>query len=213
MNSNSTYKHHLKVLLLGQSGIGKTCVLLRFLKEELLPCEHVPTVSIEARSILQTIEAKSTLISVFDSPGNPRFNDVVRALWHSMTLIVFVASLADVESIEYVKEKHQLIFPEDSSDELNHVRKILILNQFEGEETEAAREAFMELANITHIKVVECNVWESTTCADYIMAALKETIKEIVIKEQNEKRVIKQSKRERLKRFFCRCWRSDGPLK
>jgi len=86
--------HLIKVLTIGESGVGKTCLIQRFNKNE-FSMNHLSTIAIDFK--LKTIEVSGAKIKmqIWDTAGQERFNTLTtsffkgginRIRWHCALL-------------------------------------------------------------------------------------------------------------------------------
>lgn len=83
------YKYLFKFIIIGNTGekkfnlgVGKSCVLLRFIHEEFRN-NHEVTIGIEFGSKVIQIEEQSIKLQVWDTAGQESFRSVTRAYYRS----------------------------------------------------------------------------------------------------------------------------------
>uniref|UniRef100_A0A452G7N5 small monomeric GTPase n=1 Tax=Capra hircus TaxID=9925 RepID=A0A452G7N5_CAPHI len=83
-----------KVMLLGDSGVGKTCLLIRFRDGAFLSGTFIATVGIDFRNKVVTVDGVRVKLQIWDTAGQERFRSVTHAyyrdaqgkgLWHGAT--------------------------------------------------------------------------------------------------------------------------------
>ena len=62
------YDHLLKLIIIGDSSVGKTCLLLQF-SENNFPTSHMPTIGIDFKIKTINIENKKVKLQVWDTAG------------------------------------------------------------------------------------------------------------------------------------------------
>ncbi len=67
------YDYLVKILIVGESGVGKTCLLQRF-EQGNFSVSHLPTISIDFKMKLVTIGEKKLKMQIWDTAGQERFN-------------------------------------------------------------------------------------------------------------------------------------------
>ena len=55
MNKKQAYDHRIKLIIIGDSAVGKTCILLRFADDN-FPTQHMPTIGIDFK--IKTLEVE-----------------------------------------------------------------------------------------------------------------------------------------------------------
>ena len=69
------YDHLLKLIIIGDSSVGKTCILLRF-SEDNFPVSHMPTIGIDFKIKTINIDDKRVKLQVWDTAGQERFRTI-----------------------------------------------------------------------------------------------------------------------------------------
>ena len=74
------YDHLIKVLMIGESGVGKTCIIQRFNKNE-FSMNHLSTIAIDFK--LKTIEVPGAKLKmqIWDTAGQERFNTLTTSFF------------------------------------------------------------------------------------------------------------------------------------
>lgn len=105
------YDYLFKLLLIGDSGVGKSCLLLRF-AENAFTESYLSTIGVDFK--IRTIEAdgKMLKLQIWDTAGQERFRTISQAYYRGAHGIAVVYDVTDGESFENVKtwikeiEKH-----------------------------------------------------------------------------------------------------------
>eukprot|EP00808_Paulinella_micropora_P004058 g71112.t1 len=88
-----------KVLLLGDSGVGKTALLLRF-AESLFSYSYTSTIGIDYRQKNLTVPEGKVHMQIWDTAGQERFRTLTRAYYRKVTGIALVYSIDDPKSFQ-----------------------------------------------------------------------------------------------------------------
>ncbi|KAI4503825.1 hypothetical protein M0802_001228 [Mischocyttarus mexicanus] len=70
-----------KVMLLGDSGVGKTCLLTRFRDGRFLFGNYITTVGIDFRNKIVTVDETKVKLQIWDTAGQERFRSVTHAYY------------------------------------------------------------------------------------------------------------------------------------
>ncbi|KAL2716925.1 ras-related protein Rab-37-like isoform X3 [Vespula squamosa] len=70
-----------KVMLLGDSGVGKTCLLTRFRDGRFLSGNYITTVGIDFRNKIVTVDETRVKLQIWDTAGQERFRSVTHAYY------------------------------------------------------------------------------------------------------------------------------------
>lgn len=92
----------MKLLLVGDSGVGKSCLLLRFVEDKFNP-SFITTIGIDFK--IRTIESKGKRIKlqVWDTAGQERFRTITTAYYRGAMGIVLIYDVTDSRSFESVE--------------------------------------------------------------------------------------------------------------
>jgi small GTP-binding protein len=91
-----------KVLLLGDSSVGKTCFLLRF-TEDTFTDNHISTIGVDYKIKIINSDDKIVKLQVWDTAGQDRFRSITKNYFrgsHGIILIYDITSLASFNNIK-----------------------------------------------------------------------------------------------------------------
>ncbi|XP_062453648.1 ras-related protein Rab-13 isoform X2 [Rhea pennata] len=74
------YDHLFKLLLIGDSGVGKTCLIIRF-AEDNFTSTYISTIGIDFKIRTVEIEGKKIKLQVWDTAGQERFKTITTAYY------------------------------------------------------------------------------------------------------------------------------------
>nr|XP_048312122.1 ras-related protein Rab-13 isoform X2 [Myodes glareolus] len=74
------YDHLFKLLLIGDSGVGKTCLIIRF-AEDNFNSTYISTIGIDFKIRTVEIEGKRIKLQVWDTAGQERFKTITTAYY------------------------------------------------------------------------------------------------------------------------------------
>ncbi|GME94715.1 hypothetical protein B5S28_g321 [[Candida] boidinii] len=105
---SKAYDKTMKLLLVGDSGVGKSCLLLRFVDDKFNP-SFITTIGIDFK--IKTIEINGTKIKlqVWDTAGQERFRTITTAYYRGAMGIIIVYDVCDENSFESVKKWFQTV--------------------------------------------------------------------------------------------------------
>ena len=67
------FDYLIKVLLIGESGVGKTCILQQFIENKFM-VNHLPTIAIDFRMKVIKVNNSRVKMQLWDTAGQERFN-------------------------------------------------------------------------------------------------------------------------------------------
>ncbi|XP_064091026.1 ras-related protein Rab-26-like [Macrobrachium nipponense] len=89
------YDFTFKVMLIGDSCVGKTCLLTRFKDGKFLSGSFISTVGIDFRNKVVTVDGSKVKLQIWDTAGQERFRSVTHAYYrdaHALLLLYDVTS-------------------------------------------------------------------------------------------------------------------------
>ena len=91
----------LKVVLLGESGVGKTCIISQFTEHKF---EQATLSSLSAQFVSKTIEyidfGKAIKFDIWDTVGQERFRSMAKIFYKDAKVVVFVYDITSSKSFE-----------------------------------------------------------------------------------------------------------------
>ncbi|KAM9001829.1 ras-related protein Rab-13 isoform X1 [Sarcophilus harrisii] len=96
------YDHLFKLLLIGDSGVGKTCLIIRF-AEDNFNSTYISTIGIDFKIRTVEIEGKKIKLQVWDTAGQERFKTITTAYYRGAMGIILVYDITDEKSFENIQ--------------------------------------------------------------------------------------------------------------
>ncbi|KAI5128141.1 ras-related protein Rab-26 isoform X4 [Manis pentadactyla] len=97
------YDVAFKVMLVGDSGVGKTCLLVRFKDGAFLAGTFISTVGIDFRNKVLDVDGMKVKMQIWDTAGQERFRSVTHAYYrdaHALLLLYDVTNKASFDNIQ-----------------------------------------------------------------------------------------------------------------
>lgn len=95
------YDYLFKIILLGDSGVGKTSIILRFSDNSYNPDFH-STIGVDFRVSQQTINNKSVKLQLWDTAGQERFRNIVSSYYRVAHAALFIFDITNLASFENI---------------------------------------------------------------------------------------------------------------
>ncbi|XP_038619859.1 ras-related protein Rab-26 [Tachyglossus aculeatus] len=102
-SSGEFYDVAFKVMLVGDSGVGKTCLLVRFKDGAFLAGSFISTVGIDFRNKVLNVDGVKVKLQIWDTAGQERFRSVTHAYYrdaHALLLLYDVTNKASFDNIQ-----------------------------------------------------------------------------------------------------------------
>lgn len=103
-----------KVIMLGDSGVGKSSILLRITNHD-FQYNNLPTIGVDFGSIMINLPNHSVKMQFWDAAGQERFRSIVRNYYRNSSVVILVFDLSCIKS---------LINLRDWIDEIKRIRGI-----------------------------------------------------------------------------------------
>ncbi|XP_053647988.2 ras-related protein Rab-8A [Cherax quadricarinatus] len=90
LSQYETCDHTFKVMLIGDSCVGKTCLLTRFKDGTFLSGSFISTIGIDFRNKVVTVDGSKVKLQIWDTAGQERFRSVTHAYYrdaHALLLL------------------------------------------------------------------------------------------------------------------------------
>ena len=97
------YDHLFKLVLIGDSGVGKSCLLLRFADDQYTD-SYISTIGVDFRFRTVTIDNKVIKLQIWDTAGQERFRTITSAYYRGADGIIIVYDVTSPESFDHVEE-------------------------------------------------------------------------------------------------------------
>ncbi|CAF1621520.1 unnamed protein product [Rotaria magnacalcarata] len=102
-NQNNAQQNIFKVMLLGDSGVGKTCLLVRFKDDTFLSGSFIATVGIDFRNKTIVINDKQVKLQIYDTAGQERFRSVTHSYYRDANALLLLYDVASIISFNNVR--------------------------------------------------------------------------------------------------------------
>lgn len=102
MATTRTYDLLIKLLLIGDSGVGKSCLLLRFCEDQFTP-SFITTIGIDFKIRTIDLDGKKVKLQVWDTAGQERFKTITTAYYRGAMGILLVYDVCDEKSFNNIR--------------------------------------------------------------------------------------------------------------
>jgi len=151
--SQRAYDYLFKLLLIGDSGVGKTCLLFRFAENSFNPT-FISTIGIDFKIQTVEIDGKRIKLQVWDTAGQERFRTITTAYYRGAMGILLVYDVTNKKTFDNITNWLRNI--EEHAAE--GVEQLLVGNKSDQEDRRVISEEQGQLLAVQHgIDFIECS--------------------------------------------------------
>ncbi|KAM9765887.1 ras-related protein Rab-8B [Menidia menidia] len=152
-----TYDYLFKLLLIGDSGVGKTCLLFRF-SEDAFNTTFISTIGIDFKIRTVDLDGKKVKLQIWDTAGQERFRTITTAYYRGAMGIMLVYDITNEKSFDNIRNWIRNIEEHASSD----VERMVLGNKSDmSDRRQVSRERGEKLAIDYGIKFLETSAKSS----------------------------------------------------
>jgi len=97
------YDYLFKLLLIGDSGVGKSCLLLRF-ADDTYTESYISTIGVDFKIRTIELEGKTVKLQIWDTAGQERFRTITSSYYRGAHGIIVVYDVTDSDTFSNVKQ-------------------------------------------------------------------------------------------------------------
>jgi len=155
--AKKSYDLLFKLLLIGDSGVGKTCVLFRF-SDDTFNTTFISTIGIDFKIKTVELQGKKIKLQIWDTAGQERFHTITTSYYRGANGILLVYDITNPKSFDNISKWLRNINEHASED----VERMLIGNKCDMEEKRLiSKERGEKVAEENGIKFYETSAKEN----------------------------------------------------
>ncbi len=186
-----------KILLLGDSSVGKTCFFMRYIENTFQEI-HMSTIGLESK--IKTVDlddGRTVKIQLWDTAGQERFHTITKNYYKTAHAIILIFDVTEKATYQNVKNWVEQIREEVSS----KVVTVLVGNKIDDvENRKINKEEGEEMAKECGISYFECSAKTGENIDPIFNDLIKKTIENYKVLEDATKL---DSKKKSKKKRFC----------
>jgi len=150
--SAKTFDMQIKLLTLGDSGVGKTCLLLRYVNDMYSP-SFMSTIGIDFKAKYVEHDGKRIKLQIWDTAGQERFRTITNSYFKGCQGILLVFELTDRTTFNSISRWVDQI--KDNTDPSSEINMILVGNKCDAPGRQVSFEEGQHLATNLNIPYIE----------------------------------------------------------
>ena len=185
--SEENYDFIFKILLLGNSDVGKSSLILRYV-DGTWSNTFIPTIGVDFKVKTIEVDNKKLKMQIWDTAGQERFRTVIASYFRGSQGILLIYDVTNKTSFQELESWLQIIDNNASED----VLKILIGNKIDlEEEREITKEEGQSFANRHNLQFMETSAKMNTNVNEAFEALAK------IMLEYNVNQKVKTTKNDK----------------
>lgn len=196
----------LKILLVGDSSVGKTTLLLKYVEGQFSE-SHITTIGVEYKDKEIIINNRKVNLQIWDTSGQERYRSITKNFYRNADGILFIFDVTNEDSFNHLKD--WLTNSEECEKEF---KKIIVGNKIDLENRLIKKERMEHYAEKENIKCFETSAKDGTN-VDVIFQKIGELIlankteeeikEEFIIRPHSSSTLSKDSKTKEVKKKKC----------
>jgi len=162
----------LKILIIGESGVGKSSLLLRFTEDNFDP-EQTLTIGVDFKTKKLTVDGNTVKLAIWDTAGQERFRTLTPSYYRDAQGAILVF---DVSSYSTFAKLETWLNELDTYSTKNNIVKMIVGNKIDVDNREVTREQAMAFARRHQTLYIEA----SAKTKHGVQSAFEELVHKII---------------------------------
>jgi len=176
-----TYDYLFKLLLIGDSGVGKTCVLFRF-SEDAFNSTFISTIGIDFKIRTIDLDGKKIKLQIWDTAGQERFRTITTAYYRGAMGIMLVYDITNEKSFDNIRNWIRNIEEHAATD----VEKMILGNKCDmNDKRQVAMERGQQLGAEYGVRFMETSAKTSVNVEESFISLARDIKKKMDKKLEN----------------------------
>ena len=163
----------IQLVLIGDSGVGKSCLLLRFADDNFTE-SYISTIGVDFRFRTIYVDNKTIKLQIWDTAGQERFRTITSAYYRGADGVILVYDVTNRESFEHV---------EDWLNEVNRYAnestcKLLVGNKCDNPIKSVTKEMLDQISTKLNLPAIETSAKDSQNVDQAFLTIARELIKQ-----------------------------------
>lgn len=180
-----SYDYLFKILLIGDSGVGKTCILCRFANNE-FNRSHISTIGIDFKMKTIVVEGKRIRIQMWDTAGQERYETITTQYYRRAQGIILVYDITRQETFNNIRK--WLRYVDEHAN--NNVQRLLLANKCDAEDERMVwKDQGARLAAEKNIKFYETSAQSDINIDEAFTEICRQILQTMDVPDQSGRRL------------------------
>ena len=198
--SSHKYDYLFKILIIGESGVAKTCLLLRF-TEDSFTTTFLTTIGIDFKIKIINLENKLIKLQIWDTAGQERFRTITKTYYKGAHGIILTYDVTDQDSFKNIRNWIKQI----EANAQGNVKRVLVGNKCDKPDRVVTEEEGKKLADDYSMSFFETSAKTNKNVTEVFYHLTKEILKANEgNKELGGKKITKTDNSKEGKRRCCK---------
>ncbi|XP_035688547.1 ras-related protein Rab-15-like isoform X1 [Branchiostoma floridae] len=167
------YDMLLRVLLIGDSGVGKTCILYRFVEDD-FTMSHISTIGIDFKLKTVEVNGKRIRVQIWDTAGQERYETITKQYYRRAQGVLLVYDVTSEKSFTNISKWANDVdeyAPED-------VERMLIANKSDDRDWRViSKQQGQKLADLYRMSFFETSAYRNVNIKEAFLALTNNIIR------------------------------------
>ena len=179
-------KLSLKILLIGDSQVGKTSLLLKY-TEHVFPEEHIATIGVEYKDKFIVKDNYNIRLQIWDTAGQERFHSITKNIYRNANGVLFVYDITNQESFNNIKN-----WIKDLQNVGNDIKGVIIGNKLDlDQKRDVSKEDLEEMGKKNQMPFLETSAKQNINVNEGFDLLVNE-----LLKGKNENQIVEMFSRK-----------------
>ena len=197
--SSRKYDHLFKLLIIGESGVGKTCLLLRF-TDDSFTANHLTTIGIDFKIKIINLENKLIKLQIWDTAGQERFRTITKTYYKGAHGIILTYDVTDQNSFKNIRNWIKQI----EANAQTSVKKVLVGNKCDKPDRVVTEEEGKKLADDYNMSFFETSAKTNQNVTEVFTYLTKEILSSNADKQEGGRRRLDNKNTKDTKKGCCK---------
>ncbi|AYV76278.1 MAG: hypothetical protein Terrestrivirus5_100 [Terrestrivirus sp.] len=141
ITAKKNYDYVIKLLLIGNSGVGKSCLVMQYVDETFSP-SFITTIGIDFKIKTFELNNKKIKLMIWDTAGQERFRTITTAYYRGAMGLLLVYDTTDLQSFMATRDWMKTVVDNNCE----NIQKILVGNKCDKPQRAISKEMGTEIA-------------------------------------------------------------------